>query len=618
MRPVQSLGRAIVYLWQGPPSLPRSLQLEWRFVVVRWLGIVIVAPGLLLTNLAPGRLLVAYAVLALAGIYNLTVQLMMRRRPEVIANGYLTVIGDALLNIAMINVGGGFNSPFYYLLFTVTISAAMRYGYRPSLVTVLTYIVLDAVESRLGFYPLDGTFLFRSGFLFITVVLAGYLREQAQRAEMALQERLRQANLLNEATATLGASLEFETVLHTVAAAAGHLFGGRCVVLQPATELDGAVDDAITYVGPDAAPATAAARQLEGQLTTLCGQYADAERWPLGGHQPFHWTSLPSGRRAIVLRLALPTRQTSLATLAADLAPAQLTPSLDPDILGSFVERTALAIENASLYRTLASRTTDLQRAYSDLAIAHQELLGVDEMKTNFLANVSHELRTPLSSIRSFSELLLSYRDDLSVQEEFLQIINLESERLTRLVNDVLDISKIEAGELDWEMTAVDVAALLHDSARTYAALIAETGLAFRQEIDDDLPQVYADRDRLQQVIGNLLSNAVKFTPRGGIRLSAARVGGEVYVAVTDTGVGIAPEDQERIFEKFQQVGDTLTDKPRGTGLGLCICREIVLHHNGRLWVESQLGAGSTFTVALPVGVAATAGVEQRDAAPVA
>src|SRR5437763_1003536 len=152
MRPVQSLGRAIVYLWQGPPSLPPSLQLEWQFLVVRWLG----------------------------------------------------------------------------------------------------------------------------GFLFITVVLAGYLREQAQRAEMALQERLRQANLLNEATATLGASLEFETVLHTVAAAAGHLFGGRCVVLQPATELDGAVDDAISYVGPDAAPATAAARQLEGQLTTLCGQYAAA------------------------------------------------------------------------------------------------------------------------------------------------------------------------------------------------------------------------------------------------------------------------------------------------------------------------------------------------------
>src|SRR5205085_10875691 len=142
--------------------------------------------------------------------------------------------------------------------------------------------------------------------------------------------------------------------------------------------------------------------------------------------------------------------------------------------------------------------------------------------------------------------------------------------------------------------------------------------LTFRQEIDDTLPTIYADRDRLQQVIGNMLNNAMKFTAEGVITLTASHRNGEIVVSVSDTGVGIAPEDQERIFEKFQQVGDTLTDKPRGTGLGLCICREIVLHHNGRLWVESQLGAGSTFTVALPVGVAATAGVEQRDAAPVA
>jgi signal transduction histidine kinase len=313
---------------------------------------------------------------------------------------------------------------------------------------------------------------------------------------------------------------------------------------------------------------------------------------------------LPGGQQAVVLMLTLPTRQTTLATLAVLVPPGQPSPTLDRDILDSFVERTTLAIENASLYRTLASRSQDLQRAYSDLATAHQDLLSVDEMKTNFLANVSHELRTPLSSIRSFSELLLSY-DDPAVQQEFIQIINTESERLTRLVNDVLDITRIEAGQMDWHMTTVDVAALVRESARPYATLIKEQGLVFEQEISDALPQIEADRDRLQQVIGNLLGNALKFTPTGTIRLSAQRVGAEIHIAVADTGIGIAAEDQDRIFEKFQQVGDTLTDKPRGTGLGLCICRDIVAYHNGRLWVASQPGVGSTFTLALPAPDAA-------------
>ena len=145
---------------------------------------------------------------------------------------------------------------------------------------------------------------------------------------------------------------------------------------------------------------------------------------------------------------------------------------------------------------------------------------------------------------------------------------------------------------MDWHMTPVDLATLLQDSARTYATLIKEHDLVFRQEFDDNLPMIYADRDRLQQVLGNMLNNAIKFTESGTITLSAARRGDEIRIAVVDTGVGIAREDHERIFEKFQQVGDTLTDKPRGTGLGLCICRDIIAYHKGRMWVESELGRG--------------------------
>jgi signal transduction histidine kinase len=300
------------------------------------------------------------------------------------------------------------------------------------------------------------------------------------------------------------------------------------------------------------------------------------------------------------MELALPTRQSSLATLAVAVPPAASI-TLDSDILDQFVERITLAVENASLYRTLADRSQDLQRAYSDLATAHQDLLSVDEMKTNFLANVSHELRTPLTSIRSFAELLLAYEDDPKVQKEFLHIISTESERLTRLVNDVLDISRIEAGHMAWKMDTIDIAELVSDLGRTFAPLVELAQLTFDVQVGADLGRVYGDRDRLHQVISNLLNNATKFTrPGGTILLHGERSGDEVRIAVTDTGIGIDPIDQERIFEKFQQVGDTLTDKPRGTGLGLAICRDIVEHHQGRLWVDSTPGAGSTFFVALP------------------
>jgi signal transduction histidine kinase len=145
---------------------------------------------------------------------------------------------------------------------------------------------------------------------------------------------------------------------------------------------------------------------------------------------------------------------------------------------------------------------------------------------------------------------------------------------------------------------------LLHEVARMQEPLAHQQNLAFKYDIDTVLPRVYADRDRLQQVVSNLINNALKFTENGAITLTARVVRSEVHIAVSDTGIGVAQTDQERIFGKFQQVGATLTDKPRGTGLGLSICREIVEHHEGRIWLESQPGRGSTFTVALPLSAA--------------
>ncbi len=602
--------RGLRHLWYGPADLPRVLKLEWQFVVARWLGIVLVAPALLLTDLPGRRLLAAYALLVVAALYNLGVQLLMQRHQALFARGYVTMIGDGLLVVGMLSVGGGFSSPFHYILYTAVVSAAMRYGRGPSLAMAVTFVTFDGLESLGRSQQLGATFALRSAFLCLTALYASYLREQAQRAEAALQERLRQANLLNAATAKLGASLEFEPVLHAIAEAASHLFGSTCVVLRASAGLgDGAAQLPLVVHRPDGTKA--GSDGLVGELAVLCERDAAAEWWRRDGRELLRHEVLPSGQPALVLTLALPTRQISLATLAVAVSQWPATPALDPDMLDSFVERITLAIENASLYRTLASRSHDLQRAYADLALAHQELLSVDEMKTNFIANVSHELRTPLSSIRAFSELLLSYDDDPATQKEFIGIVNAESERLTRLVNDVLDISKIEAGQMDWHMADLDIGALVRDSARTYTPLIDKHQLSFVLDIEPDLPVVRGDRDRLHQVLGNLISNAVKFTPSGTITLRAARVGDEVHVSVSDTGIGIAPQDQERIFEKFQQVGEMLTDKPRGTGLGLAICRDIVQYHQGRLWVESAPGAGSTFTVALKAGAGAVAGEEE-------
>ncbi|MBI4317389.1 MAG: HAMP domain-containing histidine kinase [Chloroflexi bacterium] len=587
---------ALAYVWLGPEGMPKSLRLEWRFVAVRWIGIIFMTPGLLLAKLPNDTLLAAYGILVVAGVYNAVVQRLIRKRPAVLTNGYLTSLGDGLLNLVMITLGG-FDSPFYYILFTVTISAAMRYGYAPSLGMVGLFVSFDVLESVVTSDPLGAAFFFRSGFLFMTAILAGYLREQQSRAERALRERLSHANLLNEATAMLGASLEIEDVHRALAAAAAHLFGDCFAIVQHSGHInnDEAYDLPVIHYPPSEY------LPVHEELRTLSGLQAGAHRIASERDELYDLQTLPSGRQAILIRLEVPKRQTWLTILALAMPGGRPVPVLPKDILNSFVERTALAIENAVLYRTLASRSYDLQRAYADLASAHQELLRVDEMKTEFVANVSHEFRTPLTSIRSFSEMLLSDNHDPGTQQRFLEIINSESERLTRLVSDVLDIARIESGNMEWQTAMLDVTAVIHRAARAHAALIERQGLVLRQEISADLPPIYGDADRLYQVVSNLLDNAIKFTDHGTITLRAKREKGQIVVSVEDTGRGIEAADQERIFEKFQQVGAMLTDKPGGTGLGLAICREIVKHHKGRIWVESEPGTGSTFKFSLKI-----------------
>src|SRR5260370_6481596 len=177
---LKSLGERLRFLWTVPEAVPRSLKREWRFVAVRWVGIASLAPVLLLATLPLERLVAAYLVLIVASIYNAALQQIMPRRPQWLANGYISTLGDALLDIAIIVVGGGFDSPFYFILFTVTLAAAMRYGYGPSLGVALLYVSADGLGYLVAQQPIGGPFVFRSLLLPLTTVLAGYLREQAQ------------------------------------------------------------------------------------------------------------------------------------------------------------------------------------------------------------------------------------------------------------------------------------------------------------------------------------------------------------------------------------------------------------------------------------------------------
>jgi Na+/proline symporter/nitrogen-specific signal transduction histidine kinase len=262
--------------------------------------------------------------------------------------------------------------------------------------------------------------------------------------------------------------------------------------------------------------------------------------------------------------------------------------------------------------RQLEQKSRELEVATAGLRSANQRLQELDRLKDDFVSTVTHELRTPLTSIRAFSEILLDNPAlDLAQREKFLGIITRESERLTRLINQVLDLAKLESGAAEWHTDAIDMREVIEDAIAATSELFRERDVRIGMHLTPTVRLVNADRDRLMQVMLNLLSNAVKFCPAQGGRVTVtlSELAHAQRVDVADNGSGITAENQQIIFEKFRQVGDTLTDKPQGTGLGLPICRQIISHFGGRLSVASELGAGATFSFTLPLDVAPNASV---------
>ena len=290
-------------------------------------------------------------------------------------------------------------------------------------------------------------------------------------------------------------------------------------------------------------------------------------------------------------------------------------------------ERTAeLAKTNESLKAEIAERV----KTEKALHQAKEAAEVANRAKSDFLSMVSHELRTPLTSVLGFAKIIKKKLQSTIFPEittenkktqkairqvaDNIDIIVSEGERLTTLINDVLDLAKLEAGKIEWKTEPISVAQIIEQATAATSALFQAKGLVLLKDVEEELPEIVGDRDRLIQVVINLISNAVKFTDKGSVTCRVRRTDNNaIGVNVIDTGIGIAETDQPQVFERFKQIGDTLTDKPQGTGLGLPICKQIVEHHGGKIWVESELGKGSNFSFTLPISAGATVELKKTE-----
>jgi two-component system, NtrC family, sensor kinase len=411
-----------------------------------------------------------------------------------------------------------------------------------------------------------------------------------------LSRSVQELQALGEVSQALSSTLDLETVLSTIVARANQLAGtdggsvyeydepSEAFHLRATDNLD---EEVVVLARHTPVP------RSEGVLGRMAVTREPVQIPDIGEesayHSPLRDVLLRTGTRAL-LAIPLLREDHLIGGLTVNKkTPGEFSPQVI-DLLKTFASQSALAIQNARLFREIEDKSRQLEAA--------------SRHKSEFLANMSHELRTPLNAVIGFSEVLAErmFGEVNAKQAEYLQDILESGRHLLSLINDILDLSKIEAGRMELELSEFDLPNAIDNALILVRERAIRHGITLTQTVADGVGDIVADERKVKQVLLNLLSNAVKFTPDGGVVTLAATAADEVItIAVGDTGIGIAPEDQATIFEEFRQIGRDDARKQEGTGLGLTLAKKFVELQGGRIWVQSQVGQGSTFTFTLPL-----------------
>jgi signal transduction histidine kinase len=424
------------------------------------------------------------------------------------------------------------------------------------------------------------------------------LFQELQERTRELVESVEELKALGEVGQAVSSSLDLETVLETIVARAVELAGTDCGVIYEFDEMAQEFNLRASYrMEAEAVEVLKAARIRLGEGAT--GQAAST-RAPVQILDTFEEQQRAVSRvRPVLNRLGYRSLLT-VPILREQEIMGGLTVwrrevgEFEPEVvklLQTFATQSALAIHNARLFREIQAKGRELEAA--------------NRHKSEFLANVSHELRTPLNAIIGFSEVLQErlFGELNDKQAEYTDDILSSGRHLLSLINDILDLSKIEAGRMELEVTTFHLPDAIENALLLVRERASRHGIKLDRAIDDRLGDFTGDERKVKQILVNLLTNAVKFTPEGGqIKVQGSLGDGAVIVSVTDTGIGIAKEDQEAIFEEFRQASGNYAQKREGTGLGLTLTRKFVEMHGGKIWVESEVGKGSKFTFTLPIG----------------
>ena len=431
--------------------------------------------------------------------------------------------------------------------------------------------------------------------------MRGSIKEARENLEHKVEKRTRELRrsveelkALGEVSQAINSTLDLQTVLTTIVTRAAELSRSDAGTIYEFDEAEQVFEPRANYgISNEIVEALRGSRigigdgtvgQAAAQRTAV--QIPDIENEPT---HLLHDLHRQAGFRALLAVPLLREERIIGGLVVRRKAPGEFPQDI-LDLLQTFATQSVLAIHNARLFQ-------EIQNKGQQLEIASQH-------KSQFLANMSHELRTPLNAIIGFSEVLMEkmFGELNERQEEYLNDIFTSGKHLLNLINDILDLSKIEAGKMELEPSSVNLRELLEGSLVVVKERALAHGISLSLDMSDDIDTLIADERKVKQIVFNLLSNAVKFTPdKGKVGIKARQDDGAVEIAVWDTGMGIAAEDQQRVFEEFQQVGETLTGKPEGTGLGLALTRRLVELHGGTIRLESTPGEGSIFTFTLPM-----------------